>query len=395
MNRTFLFFISLVFCSCNIDKNTKNEVSEKNAIDFITIDFSKALANSSDIQLSDIATNVEYIPLESHPDYLLGRIDDAIIAGDFIFIKDNRNPILQFRLDGSFVRTIGKLGRGPGEYFHARCFSINEDKAQLYIHSGNQEIVIYDFAGKYMGANKLESSETNKIVWSRDSLFLHYTEGGFDISGLVFCERDAYGDMIQSVNNYYNYDKMPAIVFITDYFGRNTFYRYKNHLHFKSWYNDTIYSYNHEKEISPKYLIDLKHFKLPERHFYNKTKIENPKDFYWFGIQESERYIFINYSSYALSAERNPGGYVLYDKVAGLERSVLDNVNGFKDDYGYPFIPRFVNDTIAFDFANAYEFLDAFSDKIIQMDETSVMINKLRNINGNSNPILIIAKLRD
>lgn len=400
MNRIFLLIVAFAFWSCIPDKNPKNDfVSSKNATDFIIIDFSIALVNPSDLKLSDIATKIEYIPLESHPAYLIGRIEEAIIAGDYIFILDNRNPILQFRLDGSFVRAIGKLGRGPGEYFHVRCFSINEDKALIYIHSGKQELEIYDFTGRYIGAHNFQSLETNKIVWSRDSLFLHYIEGGFDIGGLVFCEKDAYGDTIQFVRNYHPFDKMPEMVFITEYFERNTFYRHNNQLHFKSWYNDTIYAYNHENKITPKYLVDLKHFKLPEKHFYHKSRIPNPTDYYWLGIKESARYVFINYDSYSLSSENSPGGYVLYDKVTDSKSSFTftDNANGFNDDYllGYPFMPRFVQDTIAFDFANAYEFLDACSAKMVQLDQNSAMTDKLRNINEHSNPVLIMARLRD
>lgn len=399
MGRIIISFLVFILFGCQENRQKdKDAVADESA--FFTIDIEKALNNPMAVQLSDIASEVKYIPLETNSNNLISRVIDAKIGKQYLFILANR-AVFQFTLDGSFVRQIGRLGRGPQEYSLARCFSVDENRELVFIHSNEQKLLVFDFEGRFVERIHFPNLGAGLIVWNQNSTFLQYSEGDFEVGGFVFTERNKRGDTLQSVLNYYGFEKRPDKVFLVEYFNRNKFYRYNKNLHFKSWYNDTIYTFNEQGNIYPKYSVDLKRFKLPEKYFYNKVPINNPKDYYWFGVHESNRFIFINYSSYLTTLEDNPGGIVFFDKKTKESYSIsnLTSHKGLLNDSlgGAGFIPRFVNDSLAFNFVDAFTMKHHFAN----LSSASIKMNNpdfykmIAELKDNSNPIMQIVLLKE
>lgn len=401
MNRILICFIFAFLVGCHSDKQNQKETKTRaDSNDFFTIDLTKAIDNNDSVQLSQVSTKIEYIQLETNSNNLIRTILDAQIGKQYVFLS-TYGTVYQFTLEGHFVRKIGNLGRGPQEYSLVRSFSIDENKELVYVHSNDQKLLVFDFDGKFIEQIKFPNLGNGIIVWNQDSTFLQYSEGDFEVGGFVFTERNKHGDTIQFVRNYNGFDKMPGKVFMMEYFYRNKFYRYKNIMHFKSWYNDTIYSFDSQGQIYPKYNVDLKHFKLPEMYFYNKIRIKNPKDYYWFGIQETNRFIFINYSSYFTDQEDNPGGIAIFDKNTKESYSISNKINdqGIIDDYldGPGFVPRYVKDSLAFNFVDAYTIKHHFTN--LRSANVTLknreLYNKMKELDDNSNPIMQIVRLKE
>lgn len=240
-----------------------------------------------------------------------------------------------------------------------------------------------------------------KIEWSRDSLFVQFSEPESGTERYIFTERNAKGDTLQTINNYISSDKKTKEIHLTDFFFRNVFYRNNNRLHFKSWYNDTIYSYNALNIIYPKFFIDLKHYKLPIDFISNgEVSAKEFSNFLWIGVKESLRYIFIRYSTYSPDIKKELEGFILVDKNTEFKCAILspNNEIGFSNDIdgGINFIPEFVNDSLAFQFVDAFQLKKKFNseNEVKYPEKKEKLLEVIKRINEMDNPILIIANLK-
>ena len=151
----------IILTSCNNvgrHENSKNKLNSP--ILPYHIDLEKNLKNTRSVPLSSIGKKLEYIPLETNPTSLIGRIDGLgfttsrlIFSEFYIFISDG-NKLLQFERSGKFVRQIGSEGRGPEQYTELIDFCIYEKKEIIYI-LGARNIMEFDFNSQFKRSLKL------------------------------------------------------------------------------------------------------------------------------------------------------------------------------------------------------------------------------------------------
>ena len=123
--KTLILFVFLFLYSFNIQND---KVSKVNPDNFFQIKYETLLKKKETIGLSQIASNIEYIQLETKDDCLMwGGVKRYLFTDDFIFIS-NKDHILKFSREGKFIRKIGSPGRGPGEIDLIVNMSILPDK---------------------------------------------------------------------------------------------------------------------------------------------------------------------------------------------------------------------------------------------------------------------------
>ena len=152
----------------------------------ITIKLSEFDVTTPNAMLSDFATEVSYLPLETHPD---GMIGDAIYyravhvpgRGFIIYNSNgNRDVALFFNEDGAFKNRIGKIGKGPGEYPESKEMHYDPYLTQWLVltYFG---ILAYDLDGSFIKKVEIEFDEEsyvsyNKmVVWDQDSWAVYYS----------------------------------------------------------------------------------------------------------------------------------------------------------------------------------------------------------------------------
>ncbi|MDP3446172.1 MAG: 6-bladed beta-propeller [Ignavibacteria bacterium] len=402
--RLLLVLILATSLSCN--EKAKKENLKSNS--FYTIPFAEIVKNKREVKLSEFATDVKFIQFENNSKALIGRVKEIQLTKDYIFVNSGKNPVIQFSRNGKYIRHIGTTGRGPGEYDICRALSIDEQNERIYIQSNaTQSMLIFNFDGKFINAIKYPAIERLYNVWSRDSLLLSFAEPMEGNEPYVFIEHNEQGDTLQTVPNHIfwnNKDKYYNIIFFT---GLNCFYRFENQLHMKGWYNDTVYSYDENNKIVPKFFIDLKEHKIPDDLIYERKTIRSmPDDVCWVGVHETSNYVFIPYGYHfdmLKSSEegKEEEGCILYNKKTKESVAIEETKQGgfINDVSGGPdFRPIVTNDTLAIMLVSALEmkrYLDSdkFKNQEVNFPDEKEKLNQLKKtIKEDDNHFLVLVK---
>ena len=397
--KNLLFFILFIYSCSNKSpiENTQKSLA-------LRIDFTEILKDKKTITISDLADSVEYIFFETHENSLLGKVLDAKFTRKYIFLNHSGSHLLaQYDRKGNFIRHIGKNGRGPKEYPRLNQFSVDEKNQLIYIStSWMNKILVYNFNGKYLNTLKIKFAKgCHGIEWLSDSTFIQYSPVIFGTEKSFFIHRNQQGDTLQTVDNTIFWETEVKYANTRHYFGRKIFYKSKNQLHFKSWYNDTVYVLNADYKITPKYFIDLGNYKLPNELRPERILSKQiPEKYLWLSVCEVSNYLVIKYSSYdSPNLGKLPGGYVLFNKNS-KQGYVNNNKDALRNDLdgGPDFIPEFATDTSLFCFISALDFKKHFETTKLKDKNHPSKINflseKVNNLDYQDNHVLMVLNFK-
>jgi hypothetical protein len=371
----FLFFI-ISFISCN----KSIETSDANIpIESININPLK----SKKITVSSIFDSITYIPIGNKKDEpLLKEITKLEIFKFHIYILDKQlNNLYIYDINGNFIKKIGNIGQGPGEFIKISDFAINAISNEVIIlDRTGRKILIYNLNGDFKYTNKINIMAQQLAV--SNNQYISYTSGSdyFTKSknslgyNLFILNKDC---SIQSKLFKYNKDLDNIInskaldVNIDD-----------NIVSFNYAIYDTIYLIK-GGEIIKKINIDFNKSKLPInkinsenfKYYTNKTGYSRlSKVFY------SHDYLFINY------IYNNKIHFAIHRKN---DKSLI-NSSFLENDI----------DSTSFSLAmplkiskNKLYFTKTAQEILSNYNKESITINK-RTITEESNPIIIIGHLK-
>lgn len=89
-------------------------------------------------------TSIEYIPLETNDSSLIGKISKIIFCNDRFYIFDQvGKKVVLFNRKGEFLKSIHKVGQGPGEYTDPYDMDV-DDEGNVYLSDiVSQNIIVY------------------------------------------------------------------------------------------------------------------------------------------------------------------------------------------------------------------------------------------------------------
>lgn len=151
-----LFGFSLLLSAC------RQEACEKEHTDEINVLVSDGCDGTA--LLGDVFETVETIQLESSTESMITHIKRLIPFKEKYFILDNKEQkcILVFDHKGKFIRKIGKVGHGRGEYITVEDFCIDKENERIVILSNNSTVYAYKLDGEFLFKKELDKS----ILWS-------------------------------------------------------------------------------------------------------------------------------------------------------------------------------------------------------------------------------------
>lgn len=145
MRIVLLTFLMVFLCSCSSKKSNDSSFTEPVIkIDLLSEQKYKVT------KLSEFATNIEYVPLQTTKNSLLGEFAAKIVSvNDKIYIKNSGldGEIMCFNKNGKFLFKIQHLGRGPGQYTFITDFDVSSDNTMLTILSTvDRKILLYNLS---------------------------------------------------------------------------------------------------------------------------------------------------------------------------------------------------------------------------------------------------------
>lgn len=409
MRITFFTFIVLLIISCKNNSATDRKISEDDSNQFFEIDLQKGFNNKQTIPLSRIASDVEYIALETKEDCMVRPVVRYYFTDSLIFIK-NFDHILKFSHNGKFIERIGTSGRGPGEIDLARNLSFLPDQKILVVQKNYQrELLFFSFTGELIKTLDYEHHIENFRILPNGN-FLTYESGASGTEDVMFCIMNENWDTLSTIRNYTKWTSTPSsIQIMIGYPVFEPFYFSQNKHHLKSMYNDTVYEISSDK-IEPEYFINLGKLKLPDILRPERLGVsqlqkfrDNGHNYYFAQVFEASDKIFIGAFNYG---ESESSKYLIYNKIKKECTLLTDYENkstGFVNDWdgGIDFWPTGqLNDNQVFMPITPLQFKELLSEKTVENNEIkyreskSRLLNLISSMDETDNPILMVVTLK-
>ena len=368
MNKIVLFFVfCFIFSSC---------VSNRVDIDQhpFYIDVSEY---NNNVVMEDVFESIKAINLELNDSSVIGKMGKYLIHDSLLFIFDKSdNSILQFNLDGKFISRLSKQGKGDGEYTHIEDFDINPFDTTIDIMSCVGVVYRYNFSGDFIDSYYLPDTRAVHYIsnYSKDSVAF-YTDLEGDRLTLYSISENR---ILKRFHKHPNYSIGVS---------GTPFYRYNDKLVIRDQFGaclktlsnlnlDEMYCFNYNgKSLEPD--------QIPE---YGAEKLL--QDFVTQQLDKIYNYWFTESQTYLINSFIHKGETFIYIYNKAKNRGTLMK----KFNNGCKFInsPQFHSSKL---FAvipahNVNIFFNSDSKK-------SFDLKILDNLNEYSNPVLVIAKLKE
>ena len=114
------------------------------------------------IPLSMLIDSLEIVRLDSTDDALVGGYGICDFSDNYIVVSQFGEASKLFRRDGKYVKQLGAIGQGPGEY-HANPDGVQIDETHnriIFFPANNSYIMEYDLQGNYVRSIPLAFTRT-------------------------------------------------------------------------------------------------------------------------------------------------------------------------------------------------------------------------------------------
>lgn len=383
------------------------------------IDVESAVGKGRIVNLSEVATDIRYIPLETTAESVIGNVWNVKYSNGKIYISDNKYAISIFKDDGIFIKKFSRVGRGPEEYVDFSTFQVNDANGGIEILERSGRIIRYDSDGNFIEViDKLYQK-------ARSQSFVTFSD--FKVSGWYESSRvEGKMEFKYGVTAFIDSLNILSEKIITSYSSMKTqqvdggmavymridppyLIKHKDEVKFIMSECDTIFGIDNRGVISDKYVLNYGKYKaLKEQDFDSYTNNESNFITLATGFNETERYMLFNFNLRALAPEpiervskgmdgkesvsKNTNVYAVFDK----KKENLTFLNqpekgkmGFREDIkgGFPFWPRFAgNRGELINFRNAIDIITLSEEN----PENQFIGNLASVISENDNPVIII-----
>jgi hypothetical protein len=341
-------------------------------------------------KLSEIASDVEYIPLQTSENSLISYIHDLKTDSTrfYIYIL---TKILCFDKKGKFLYELDNTGRGPEEYIYINDWDISPENNLLLIYA-NRKILLYNNTGnsfvfiKSLNFNEILSKAD--FIPGQNAILLSFfsPSGDEPLRNVVI---NFFGDTLKVRQNCYKYILSKNMGFGMTW--DNLIYNYNDAIHFKEMLSDTVFTIDQNKKVKPYFIFNShgKHL-TPQAlanfsfvHLFDYIQIVN--------VMEVPRYILYNYG-YTTTMY-----FEIYDKVLnkifGIDTKafLIDDITG-----GVNFEPKFCSGDKLYSWVDAlilkkYVSSETFVKSFVKNPQKKKVLKELADsLKETDNPILIV-----
>lgn len=381
------------------------------------------------IPMSELISELEYIPLETSPEFLADGFADVLITDTRIFVyRGFLKYSYAFTREGKFISDVGREGRGPGEFTNIYAVSVDEKNRLIYLDTP-QNLLEYSWDGVFMHEIEIpilgneigyEALRPEKNVFLRDSIFLGHLNNrtGHEPRNWVI-----FDDKGTTVKAFENHIRIKKDVFSSYEFASSIPSMVSGNVYLKEIYNDTIYRLEHPLELIPTFVFDLGQYTFPVDEYYSSTRVLD-RFSKSVGISSdmlvSQDQIFFStmigvdtgipippFYEMGFKADATPQlglYYISEGKAEFLDNDPVTRKRGLVNDIdgGLSFWPRYYNksENELVDVWDAYEMKELLTEDYFAAHTAKdpAAHERLRallnNLDEGDNPVIVIAKLK-
>ncbi|VAW25160.1 hypothetical protein MNBD_BACTEROID01-353 [hydrothermal vent metagenome] len=390
---SYLLFLIVFVIGCS--SKSKKSINEKIHSDNRTSTAFIQLPQNGKQQLnaSEFADTVIYIPLETLSKSFIRRITQVQLISDRIFLNCF-DKLLVYSKNGKFIRQIGKNGKGPGEYLIIFGFEVINDT--IFISTtGKRSLLKYSLQGEFLGEQATHSSfayftvtPSNSIVeYDRDNETLVFFNRKFEIIDTVVIE-----SAVSNKRGFYSWwDDFDTF-----------FHKSDGKLFFTNYMSDTIWDISSgEKNIG--YILNLGDKLLPKKYqveyfngdFERFKKMAAP--FQKMNLVETPSYLFLFQKGWI---ENNIHSIYIHDRTKNITRKfettyIFDDLVGNQN-----LIPHYSTNNYIIATLNPIKLKEKLKninngENVGGNTPSPQWLKQMELVDENDNPILVLMKVRN
>ena len=288
--RYFVLLFLIGLSSCQNQIKTNGDLPDLPYIKML-----KTNDNTKYLYASEFISDIEYVPLETSTECLIGGVYSINISDNYIFVSAEPSCLL-FSRQGKFIRHIGNKGNGPGDFLIVKNVKIDEESGMVYLLS-NHKLIAYNISGEFV--KSLDISEFrnvsgiciyNAFHW-RSELFCAPVDlnSGKELYSFVVFTLD--GDIIKLFPNYETINNKDG------YWsgGYADFRNYNELICFNSTNPDTLFRLTEQLDFTPEVFVDMCEQGMTKDDFANFDIVSNKRFFEIIKFYEVGNYILFDY----------------------------------------------------------------------------------------------------
>ncbi len=351
------------------------------------------------LNMSEFVSGIQYIPLETSDDNLMGNVDQLLFAHNKIIIVDNKTASIFFFDDqGKYLYKIAKQGVGPEEYSEIDKVAVNSQEGVLYVLD-RKKVLVYSLEGEFKEIIKLDFLAGDFIYMDHTLVF--YCDYGqnpaLEKDGQLPLLAIYHIDTAETRYSLYADASIGMTEVIDNHMLRGYSGRDEGTLTFP--FSDYVYRLGTEG-ASPAYFVDFgeknrtrleNHLAMLKSEQLNAEDcMEGRKGYPAFravsGCQESDSLLFVGFNNYS---EYETGVY-LWDKRSGKTLNGCSSEGwAIKNDIdgGYPLLPMALRGDKFYTVVPPFYLLDME----IEDPELKSIVEKMTR---EENPILMVSTVK-
>jgi hypothetical protein len=372
--------------------------------ELLVLDVEKAIDTKQNFDVLDIVNDCAFIPLENsnQKEGLIGDIWEITESKNRFYVTDRTdNPVKLFDRNGKFIATRGRVGRGPDEFLSINAVAVDWESDNLYLmidNGGHSSVMAYNADGEIFARN--DSITTGKIVCFDDKVLLFTDDWQTKQMelGKMFTFMETFSPELhrQTALEVPFKGTNRKMLFNTDANGQITTFSIitiassvvSNNgasLIVKEGRSDTVY-HHIDGVLEPFLRLDFGSHAIPDEMFephYNKPfSLDN---IYGVGnVYEGDRYILV--------ARKFLSTHLLFDRQEGYAGFTTLGPNGNEGLFldGVRLQPAYIRDNQLVGYMSALDIVGN-AESITNPDLKALAAT----ISEESNPVIVIAKLKD
>jgi len=381
MRSSYLLVLILLISSCKQEKNGLIEFDPRNLTE-------------NKILLSEIANDINYIPLDNS--YTLGLIYDNIeFINNSIYLSEKDIGVLVFDKTGKTLRKIGSKGRGPGEFVYNYMFTVDEKTESVYVLDSGAIIKIYSKTGEFLRSFSLKGygDMIFSIKMYNSNLYAFY---------LIQFENAEYKWItVDSLGNLNNKAKIKTPPFIANFTAGEGAYLFQNRISYWNSLVDTVFTIDDLNE-KPSIIISPGEQRFPITQNLTPDKLSQYlaiKQIFETNRFLIIRYFFKNKKEFAIINKEDRKTILTYWEFDGSSGIVNDLdggpsfiPNNYFNENGKEYLAGIVYSHKLKKLVSSIEFKNYSPKYPEKKKEFEILANQLKETD---NPVLVIVKLKN